>query len=164
MGTAIWKKCPFCGKVYNYDFYNGYPSKENQTIYGSPVKTCKRCNKVFLDNHYREIAIYGVREVDLKKVSPHTIVYSLLGLAVSLGCLFSGISNGEDFHTIVGCVFLVGSAYMFFSELLGYKKRMKWLEQERIESEERLANLSYAILLKNNGYPVPDRFLRKNKK
>lgn len=73
MGTTIWKKCPNCGKVYEYDFYNGYPSKDNQTKYGSPVKICKRCSKAFFDDNYREIAIYGVREVDLMKVSPQTI-------------------------------------------------------------------------------------------
>ncbi len=160
MGTAIWKKCPFCGKVYDYDYYPGHPSKDNRTKYGSPLKVCKRCNKAFFDDDYREIAIYGIREVDLKRVSPSTIVFSLLGVAIGLTWLFSDMNDGES--PIVGCIMLAVSAYIFFSELLGYKKRRKRLEQLRIESKERLENHSYAMLLKNKGYPVPDKFLKKD--
>lgn len=153
MGTYQTKKCPYCRRAYERNFYNGIPSKENRIKYGSPIKVCPKCKHIFTDAEYREIAIDGVREVEYARVSPGTIVITAIVLIGGVLAVTSGLRAGW---------FMVGmSVLVFCEEYFGYEKRQKRLQKEIDESRERLSNPQYALLLQKLGYNVPDKYLSK---
>ena len=47
--------CPFCNTYAGLADYK----------YGSPLRTCKKCKKQYLDTTYHEIAFEGIRESDI---------------------------------------------------------------------------------------------------
>ncbi|MBE6707806.1 MAG: hypothetical protein E7578_01015 [Ruminococcaceae bacterium] len=151
--TYISKKCPQCGKVYERDSYSGHPSKENRTKYGSPIKVCLNCGAVFNDDDYREIEIYGIREVDLMRVSPSTYVYTAIGLFIGIGCVVNGV--------LAGWIFVVLSAFLFSYEFFSYNKRQKILKAEAEASKRRMQDPEYRKILRSFGYPVSGRDLNE---
>ena len=152
MPTFQTKKCPHCGKVYERNSYGGHPSKDNRTQYGSPLKFCASCKKGFMDDEYREIAIDGPREADTMRISPAGIVYSLI-------LLLAGICGFVSDMPVIGFFLIAVALYMSLSELLTYDKRQKKLQAEAAASEARLRNPAYAMLLKQYGYDVPEKYL-----
>ena len=143
--TTEIKRCPHCGKPYECSTDTGKASKYTKLKYASPLKQCGCCKKLFLDRAYREIAVEGIWEQDMVRVSPSTWVYSAIGV-------FAGITAFS--HSILLAAILIGaSIYMVLQELLTYDKRQKKLEDERRASEERLKNPACAALLKRLGYP-----------
>ncbi len=152
--TYQTKKCPHCGKVYEKNSYAGNPSKYNRLQYGSPLKICSECKKPFIDDEYREIAIQGVRFPDKMLISPAGIVFSLITLIISI----MGFVNASVWY---GIIFLAASLYLSLSEMLTYKSRQRELEKLTRESEERMNNPLYAILLSKAGFDVPDRYMPK---
>lgn len=152
--TFQTKKCPHCGKVYERNSYAGNPSKYNRQQYGSPLKICSECKTPFLDDEYREIAIDGVRFPDKMVISPAGIVFSLLALIMSI----MGFVNASVPY---GLIFLAESLYLSLSEILTYKSRQRKLEKLTRESEERMKDPMYALLLSKAGFYVPDRYMPK---
>ena len=56
----IIKRCPHC----QYRYLEKTIS-EPLYLYGSPIITCQRCKKNFIDTDFHEAALTGVRERDL---------------------------------------------------------------------------------------------------
>ena len=54
MATQTYKKCPHCGKVYEY--YSTY-TKQYRNHSGSPFVTCKYCGESFIDKDIKEPAL-----------------------------------------------------------------------------------------------------------
>ena len=50
-------KCPHCGHNLGYAV--------NAHLYGSPMRPCPQCKKMYLDDRYHEIALEGIRREDI---------------------------------------------------------------------------------------------------
>ena len=149
-------KCPHCGKTNR--------EKCNTWMYGSPVRTCRNCNKKYLDRRYREVAIDGV---DPRSVNSGLylkgIVFFLAGFVICLAWLLYQINYLGYYHIrLVGCVFVcafgaVMCIILFIRNKLGIdeEKNARYLE----ESEKRLADKSYVKELIDYGINVPEKYL-----
>ena len=154
MATHITKKCPQCGKIYSYDSYPGVPSKDNRTQYGSPIRKCQLCGSIFKDDDYREIAVDGIRPVDTSFISP----YSILSLVIGALAIYTSIYMGYSWVWYI-LLLLVIFGFSPLLDILSYRDRKKIFEEERIKSEERLSDPTYAETLKELGYNVPEKYL-----
>ncbi|MGN1165628.1 MAG: hypothetical protein ACI4S2_04275 [Lachnospiraceae bacterium] len=161
MSTHISKKCPNCGFVYESRHYAFVPSKDNQTVYGSPIKRCEKCGQLFVDKNYREIAVQGVRHVDEMYVSPQTLVSGGIPMIISLITSLVLFMNGDE-GVLTSMIVFVFSLSLIISEMVGHKKRMISLKKEEEESKMRLQNPKYARMLQQLGYDVPSYYLADN--
>lgn len=154
MATYITKKCPHCGAIYSHDSYPGIPSKDNRTKYGSPIRKCQSCGTLFKDDDYREIAVDGIRPVDKSVISPYSILSLMVGTIVMIASIHYG-------YSWVWYILLLLFIFCFspLSDVLTYRKRKSFIEQETIESEKRLCDPTYAETLKKLGYNVPEKYL-----
>ncbi len=152
MPTYQVKKCPKCGAAYEKNTYGRHPSKDNRVKYGSPLKMCSKCQNIFIDDEYREIAIDGVRKADTQHISPAGLLYS--GISI-----FASISSFACQYTLGGIIFILIALYLSLRELLTYNIRQQMLKKLTQESEERMKNIQYAQLLKKYGYNVPEKYL-----
>ena len=156
MKTLV-KNCPFCKKVVEQRAYASWgrqPSEEDKWLFGTPLKLCPHCGKLFIDKDIQELAITGPRKQDKAVVGQASLRLGLMGL-------------------ILGALLLVGKLYVFACIAFGvalvtlgvdaalYPTRQKKLEAERLASEKRLSDPGYARALKNAGYDIPERYLKK---
>lgn len=154
--TYITKKCPYCNSSYSI------MQPKGTGFYGSPIRQCATCGKQFLDKDYREIAIDGVRPVDLKRVTTGTIILSVLGFLFGLLLVYCYFGETPSVWYLVGAAISIFiSGYLVIGEIAGYSKRQAYLEMERKRSEIRLRDPDYVYALRKLGYYVPDSLLRK---
>lgn len=149
--------CPVCGK--NIPGYNA-----NARYNGSPIRTCGRCNNLYLDRRYHEPAAENIPESELSvskglKIFALGLVFLLLSGGFTLCTIyFSGYYYVKMLIIIVMSVVIMifGIADMIRTAT-GAKLRK--LEKERAESEQRLMNRDYARQLSELGYDIPDKYL-----
>lgn len=132
-------------------------------MYGSPIRVCHSCNKKYLDQRYREIAIDGVdpRSVDPGFYLKGTGLFTI-GFIVCLVWLLYQINYlGYYQIRLAGCVFIcafgaVMCAILFIRNKLGIdeKKNAQYLE----ESEKRLMDKTYVQELIDYGLNVPEKY------
>ena len=153
-------RCPECGHKFFY--YNG-----RQWNYGSPIRTCKKCGKQYADTRYHEIEIDGFARGSMS-IAGGLIVAVIGGL-----CIYRGISLSKGYMLgtpeeaqwfMPTLIFLMGCAVVIFGityiiKILTGLKTKKF-EKLRMESEERLQDYNYAHMLKDLGYPVPEKYLQ----
>ena len=158
----VTKSCPHCG--YNYSIHE----PKGSGFYGSKIRTCQRCGKQFIDKEYREIAIEGIREVDEHRISPATLFSALffIAFACALVWLFfndlSLFSSGRTFFSLIGAAISAGiGVFLVVSESNEYGERQEYLKQEKINSEKRMQNPQYINLLKELGYEISEKYLKK---
>lgn len=157
----ITKKCPHCNHAYTVFEAKG------GAHYGSPLLTCEKCGKHFIDKDYREIAVDGIRDVDKKKIAPGSIVlflFCLLFFFVEVICFLKGESIIFDnerslAELIISFLVALCMLYLVINEYKSYNIRQEALKKERAASEERLRNYAYAAFLKQQGYDVPKKYL-----
>ena len=152
--TIITKKCPSCGETYARDYYANSPSKDNQTKYGSPIMLCKKCGSRFIDTDYREPALNGFRDVDKMKLSPQTAFISIGGIIMAVLAISSG-------YIIGGILMAALFIFLFVDEICSFKSREKRNEELLAESQKRIGNPNYVLLLNKMGYDVPNSALQK---
>ena len=146
------KFCPHCKCPYESNTYWVSILKPKETSYGSPIKTCHHCKKVFIDRDYHEIAIEGIKKADRRRVSYYGCFSCVLGVGFGLCALISGV-------ILIGC-FLIGlGVYSYYREDSAYKERQAMIKIEAAASENRLKNPAYAAILKRLGYSVPSKYL-----
>ncbi len=150
-------ECPYCGKgLFNYD--------ERAWEYGSPIRECSSCGEKYIDPRYHEIAVDGIAPdaMSVKK--------SLMCMAVGLVCallsaavMFATISLNGTYSVKMAAICVVGiivAVFMLFDVIRiksGAKERS--FDTLRRQSEERLADKSYAAELAAAGYNVPEQYL-----
>ncbi len=150
MGVYEIKKCPKCGKAYQFN-RNGMGG-----YYGSPLVTCYHCGTVFIDTDVIELAIQGPRKADLRKFSPIWLIGVFMGALM----IAISISSGEiDLNCIVGAIIAALCIAFIISEVKNHDKHLAELDKEMKASEARLSNKQYAETLKNAGYSVPEKYL-----
>ena len=156
MKTLV-KNCPFCKKVVEQRAYASWgrnPSEQDKWLFGTPLRLCPHCGKLFVDKDRQELAITGPRKQDLAVIGPASLRLALMGVVLGalllLGKLnvFAWIAFGVALATLIADAAL-------------YPTRRKKLEVERQASEKRLSDPRYAQALKNAGYDIPQRYLTR---
>ena len=156
MATQTYKKCPHCGKVYEY--YSTY-TKQYRNHSGSPFVTCKYCGESFIDKDIKEPALKPY-EGDLGILECFTFFLFPFGVAgvFFLICAF----NTEEYFLIsliISILSLGGYLALTIHTIVSRKRITESLKKDYIESEKRLKNPLYAKALKEAGYQVPDKYL-----
>ena len=147
--TYVTKRCPHCNEQLSF-------MEPKKIAYGSPFRTCPRCQKTYIDKSYREIAISG--KPNVYPVSPFSAIM-LLFLLFGLVAILSEY-RGDSFLPICICTFFI---IIFLISMIGdwksYDERKSAIFLETLHSEQRLANPEYASALKELGYRVPEKYL-----
>ena len=153
----ITKKCPYCGRVYEQRACGGFgrkPLPEDVWVYGSPMKLCANCKRIFIDKDVKELAITELHKSDTAKITAPT--RTLLPMGAILAVLMYAM--GQTTFALIAA----GVAVVYLAMDLGlYPMRMGKLRKEREASEKRLSDPDYARALKKAGIDVPERYLKK---
>lgn len=149
--------CPKCGARIG--------ERCNAWGYGSPIRTCPKCKKEFLDKRWREVAIDGFApgSKNAKLYLGATIGFLLFTIVCVL-CLITMINTQGHYPIkLVGCIVLgivgtIGCAIVFLRIVTGYedKQNARYME----ESKKRLQDKNYVDKLISFGYAVPDEFAK----
>ena len=156
MKTLV-KNCPFCKKVVEQRAYASWgrqPSEQDKWLFGTPLRLCPHCGKLFIDKDIQELAITGPRRQDTAIVGQASLRLALMGVVLG-ALLLIGRLNVLAYIAFGVALVTVGA------DAALYPTRQKKLEAERLASEKRLSDPGYARALKNAGYDIPERYLTK---
>lgn len=154
MKTLV-KNCPFCKKVVEqraYAVWGRQPTEEDKWLFGTPMKLCPHCGKLYIDRDMQELAITGPRKQDTAVVGPASLRLGLMGGV--LGGLLLAIGQ----TTLALIAFGVALATLVADVALCPTRRRK-LAAEKIASQKRLSDPDYARALKRAGYDIPQEYL-----
>lgn len=149
------KKCPYCNHTYSFMQPKSYS-------YGSPLQVCRRCGKYYVDKDFKEIAISGIRKIDTMRITPFSIIASLLFTPLFVSSIYMQFYQPDNmslFALITFGAFDIFAFYSIYNDCSSFKERQKYLIDEQHRSIARLKNPSYALTLKNLGYDVPKQYL-----
>ncbi len=141
-------RCPHCGHRIEIMV------SSNLKHYGSPLRCCPKCNEMYIDKNYIEIALQGVRTIDKMLFSPGWIITLIISIGlIILGCMdiTSDDNSMSWLFIILGGILAIGSIWAVIDEIRSHKNNMRKLEDERIASETRMTNKEYVELLKQAG-------------
>ena len=150
----ITKKCPYCGRVYEQRACGGFgrkPLPEDVWVYGSPMKLCANCKRIFIDKDVKELAITELRKSDTAKITANTKTLLPMGAIVAVLLYVLGQSTFAIVAAAVAVVYLAMDLGM-------YPMRMGKLRKEREASEKLLSDPEYARELKKYGIDVTERY------
>lgn len=150
-------RCPNCNK--------NIGTIEDDYLYGSPLRTCPKCRKIYHDPRFHEIALEGIRQNDInpdsefiakKRKSGILTILGGIGVMVAfivlifLGWLFY-------FFPVISVMLIAGGINTLSETGEGAieKKRLA-LESERQLSLARMQNPVYRDQLRSLGYNVPN--------
>lgn len=149
--------CPVCGKK-----IPGYNASASYN--GSPIRTCAHCQNPYLDRRYHELAAENLPDNELS-VSNGLKIFALglVFLLLSGGFTICTIYFSERYYPKMIIIMVMSVVIMVFGIVdmirTASGAKLKKLERERAESEQRLMNRDYARQLAELGYNVPDRYL-----
>ena len=149
-------KCPHCG--------NNLGTAVNAHLYGSPFRVCNKCKNSYVDNRYHEIAIEGIRQVDINPTEADKQAHRKSGLKaiwIGLGMialfiiiLFTGWIVFP--LPIFGVISIIGGiGAMKGDSKKELEKTRNALEIERQQSMLRMQNPQYVEQLRAIGYDIP---------
>lgn len=149
--------CPHCGaKIPSY--------VADKWLYGSPLRTCKKCRNRYIDSRYHEIVLEGIRACDVSARPP--LVYALTGLiiaAVSAGILYFEWNYQNYYHIVFLFLIPAGVLMILWGIVDAIRAKMglkaKKMEKLRQESAQRLSDKNYAHELKARGFYIPEEYL-----
>lgn len=150
-------KCPHCKKnLGNFDI--------NDWRYGSPLKVCPKCKNVYFDSRYHEIAVEGVREVDVtmneeflakKRKSGRLTILGGVGVMVLFVLL---LATGWIFYFFpVISIALIAGGIKTLKETNpdAIQRKRAELQFEEQQSQMRMQNPQYVAQLRSFGYALP---------
>ena len=152
----LTKKCPYCGRIYEQRSYGSVgrkPAPEDAWVYGSPMKLCANCKRIFIDMDVKELAITELRKSDTAKITANTKMLLPMGALVAVLLYVLGQPTFAIVAAAVAVVYLAMDLGM-------YPMRMGKLRKEREASEKRLSDPDYARALKKAGIDVPEKYLK----
>lgn len=149
--------CPHCGaKIPSY--------VAGKWLYGSPLRTCKKCGTRYIDSRYHEIALEGIRAYDIS-VKP-SLRTALLGLVISLisaGVLYVEWNYQDYYHPMFFYTIPAGMLMVLWGIIDAVRTKLgsktKKMEKLRKESIERLSDKNYAHDLAARGFYIPEEYL-----
>lgn len=145
-------QCPYCKA-------DRHVKSDTLISYGSPLKTCSKCKKIYIDPYCKELALEPYRPHSTSKLFVSNL-FSAIGLDVIITVIVMFATQSEQITGItLGIGFPVCWVLLFLHSLWNRKK----IEQNHYEiwkaSDKRLQNQRYAALLANLDYPVPKEYL-----
>lgn len=145
-------QCPYCKA-------DRHVKSDALISYGSPLKTCSRCKKIYIDPYCKELALEPYRPHSTSKLFWSNL-FSAIGLDVFVSVIVLFAANSE---TIAGITFGIGFpvcwGLMFLHSLRNRKKIEQNHHKTWTDSDKRLKNPQYAVLLANLDYKVPVQYL-----
>ena len=158
MKTLV-KNCPFCKKVVeqrSYASWGRQPTDEDRWLFGTPLRLCPHCGKLFIDKDMQELALTGPRKHDTAVVGPASLRLAAMGGILGAVLLIAGQTAFALVAFGVALTTLIADAAL-------YPTRKRKLDNERAASAKRLSDPDYARALKRAGYDVPDSYLNPQK-
>lgn len=149
--TYTTKSCPHCGTVYQR-------LDSTRHYYGSPLRTCDKCRKTFVDKDYVEMACQEQIEYVPKRVNAIDYISIIVGIIILLISPLNTIDGDSSLMYLfvgMGLLLLIGGVYMTVSDIRNYDKRCQEQEDELRKSEQRLSDPDYVMALLKIGYYVP---------
>lgn len=152
--------CKKCGKkLLSYD-------PPGFIRYKSPVKKCSDCQTRYADPRCHEIAIEGIPR-DTYNVWSYLFMLIIGALILWRGLALFGMHSlgaPENIQWFLPTMFIIFGIVLIIGgiiEIILIKTGIKQKKFERLakESEERLNDKSYAYILSDLGYNVPDKYL-----
>ena len=150
-------RCPNCKKSIG--------TIDDEYLYGSPIRTCPKCQKIYHDPRYHEIALEGVKQNDIAPDSEFIAkkrkggVLSILGgVGVFVAFILLIIVGWIFYFFPVISVMLLSAGIKSLSETTesAIEKKRLALESERQLSMARMQNPIYKDQLRSLGYNVPN--------
>lgn len=152
------KLCPHCGKAITI-----LDSTKRQ--YGSPFRTCPKCNKGYTDKSFIELACTTVHADDVPCITRLSIVSIIFSSFFLLLAFIQGLDAPYGLLFLVsGLLFMFGSIYLTCKDIKTYHKRVYDFNVELKNSRNRLSNPVYAKALAAIGCYVPPVYLQQNAK
>lgn len=154
---TLVKNCPFCKKTVeqrSYMVWGREARDEDRWQFGTPMRLCPHCGKLFIDKDRQELAVTGPRRQDRAVVGPMSLRLALMG------GILGGLLLAARQTTLALIAFGVALATLA-ADIALYPTRQRKLRNERAASEKRLADPDYARALRRAGYDIPDRYLKK---
>ena len=132
--------------------------------YGSLIQKCPSCKSLYIDRSYREIAVDGFKEAELKSKLREIVITLLLALLLTgffVLNTFGGFGNRVYLAVPIMAVVMWYSFATSIADQIDTwtGKKQKELEKLKLESEERMRNRSYVDVLIQQGYNVPQKYL-----
>lgn len=138
--------CPHCSHE------NNSHRNENNTNYGSPLITCEKCGKQYLDT-VREIALNGVSVFEKLPARPAGLVVLIAGFIFFCTTISHGfLKRTKNFA--LGVFLMAVGLFWIFTDIRSHQKRKTILEEERKASEARCSDPAYVETLKKLGYKI----------
>ena len=157
---TLVKNCPHCKKVVeqrSYAVWGRAATDEDRWQFGTPLRLCPHCGKLFVDKDRQELALTGPRRQDTAPVGQASLRLAAMG--VILGALLLLLKQ----TTFALIAFVVAAATLIADVALWPTRRRK-LENERAASEARLKDPDYARALRRAGYDIPEQYLKEEPK
>lgn len=152
--------CKSCGrKLLKYDT----PSR---TIYRSPLKSCPKCGKEYLDPRCVELALSG-KPPEISSWKPYIFAVIFGGLMLWRGIYLWNFMENEPVKRTIPVVFIIGGIALAGFALVRIYMILTGIESSRMtrlyeKSLERLKNPAYLEKLKNLGVDT-SKFTEENK-
>ena len=132
--------------------------------YGSLIQQCPSCKSLYFDRSYREIAVDGFKEAELKSKLREIVITLLLALLLTGFFVLNTFGGFGNRVYLVVPIMAVVMWYWFATSIADQidtwtGKKQKELEKLKLESEKRMQNRSYADVLVQQGYNVPQKYL-----
>ncbi len=149
--------CPNCGRLVGTFVAGDYR-------YGSPLKTCPKCNAEYINPVFHEIEVDGISPdaFDIKKLLIGILI-GVIFFAVGAGIHYYEITMQDYYHTSCIAIMIISAIAVFYAIgniiLIKTGLKDKRTQRKRQESAQRLSNPQYAARLKELGYNVPEKYL-----
>lgn len=134
MARYVTKSCPYCGNKYQI-------LAPVSRYYGSPLRTCSKCKKQYIDKDFIEVAADKLNAYKPSIVS----AWSVLTFVIFTFFSFVGITLGHSIGFLL-VVFAFGSVPMIL-DAWQYDERIKQYKKEYEESKKRLEDPHYVLFL-----------------
>lgn len=149
--------CPKCGAKVK--------EKCNAWVYGSPIRTCPKCNMEYLDTRWREVAVDGFAKgsKNAKLYFIATLGFLLFSVLCILRLIYVQKTDSYYSSELIGCIIVgfvgvLGCGLIFLRIVTGYEDKKNAIFME--ESKKRLQDKNYVEKLVIYGYKIPDEFRR----
>lgn len=157
MATHTRKYCPHCGHLYQ-TYSSG--TKHMTVKQGCPIVTCSRCGEKFLDKDIKEPAF----DKKTEKITVFNLIMTPM-FPFGVGGIFCSILAlaYQSFKPMLFAIpFFAFYAFILYIAIKKRKEIESDLSKDYQESQKRLSNKDYVVLLINLGYRVPKSFLKEN--
>lgn len=144
--------CPHCKGIVE-------SGKNRQRQYGSPIRTCPRCGRTYLDDNFAEAGLLSEKEVKERAFSWFSIIVVLMGGFF----LFFGIKELTVSLIALGIILVALGLFSIISNLKYEPSEDEKFQNELRESKQRLSNPQYVIALYELGYSIPSEMFNKAK-